>query len=93
MPRVKLVLLFGPLRSLVGEEELVVEAESFEDVINKLINKYGTTVKDILFSEKEQGHPFNFFIINGKSLTIEELLKIKLHKDTTIYVWPALDGG
>lgn len=93
MPNVRLVLLFGPLRSLVGKEEIIVEAGNFKEVLTKLIKSYGENIMKIFFNEKGRGHPFNFLIINGINYSVDEALKLEFSKDVTIYVWPALDGG
>lgn len=93
MPNVRLVLLFGPLRSLIGREEIIVEARNFKEVLSKLIKSYGENIMKIFFDEKGKGHPFNFLIINGVNYSIDEALKLEFSRDITIYVWPALDGG
>ena len=91
MPKVKLQLLFGSLRSLIGKDE--IEANNFKEVIDKLVQHYGEVVKKIFFAEKEKGYPFHFLIINGRSYMVEEILEMKFNNDVTLQVWPALDGG
>ncbi|MCS7364643.1 MAG: hypothetical protein NDF54_04310 [archaeon GB-1867-035] len=93
MPNVRLVLLFGPLRGLVGKEEITVEAKNLKEVLIKLIKSYGENITKIFFNEKGKGHSFNFLIINGVNYSVDEVLRLEFPKDVTIYVWPALDGG
>lgn len=93
MPKVKLQLLFGPLRSLIGRDEIEVEANNFREVIDKLVQCYGEVVKKIFFAEKEKGYPFHFLIINGRTYMVEEILEMNFNSDITLQIWPALDGG
>ncbi|RLG88338.1 MAG: hypothetical protein DRO15_03050 [Thermoprotei archaeon] len=93
MPRIKLQLLFGPLRSLIGRDEIIIEAGDFKEVIDKLVQSYGKVVERIFCAERKKGHPFHFLIINGRSYAIEEVLGMKFNNDITLQVWPALDGG
>ena len=93
MPKITLRLMFGPLRSLTGLEELTIEAEEFKEILDNLSRKYGEQVYEIFFSKNGSPYPFNHIIIDGKTYTVQEALNMKFEEDKTIYLWPALDGG
>ncbi|MCR6623993.1 MAG: hypothetical protein NDF58_05460 [archaeon YNP-LCB-024-027] len=93
MPKITIKIMFGPLRSLTGLDELNVEAEEFKEILEKLSKMYGEQVYDIFFSKDGSPHPFNHIIIDGKTYTAQEALNMKFKEDKTIYLWPALDGG
>ncbi|MCS7386679.1 MAG: hypothetical protein NDF55_08120 [archaeon GB-1867-005] len=93
MPKVKLKLLFSPLRSLISEDELTIEAKSFREVISKLTERYGGVVSNMFFTEDGGDHHFNYLIMDGRTYRVSELLDLKFNRDKVIYVWPALDGG
>lgn len=93
MPKITLKIMFGPLKSLIGLEELTFEVENFNEILKIMCEIYGKEIYDIFFTKNGKDHPFNYVIMDGKTYRVTEIMKIKFNEDKVIYLWPALDGG
>jgi molybdopterin converting factor small subunit len=93
MPKVKIMVPFGPLRGLVGKEEFEVDIKNFREFIDMLRKKYGDVVLRLFFDEEGKEYQFNMIIHNGVSKTVTEMINSELREGDVIYIWPALDGG
>lgn len=93
MPKITLKIMFGPLRSLTGRDEIILEARNFKEILNELSRMYGKQVYELFFTKDGVEYPFNNIIIDGKTLKINEIMEKDFKEDKFIYIWPALDGG
>ncbi len=90
------VKVFAALRELLGTREVdvnVLEGATLSDVLEKLVEKYGSPLKNYLFSDDGELKPH--FTIYVNSVGINELsgLKTPLKEGDVIAILPPVSGG
>ena len=88
--RVK-VRLFHELRASVGRSEIVLEADTLNDVVQSLINKNGA-VKDLLFDSRGDLRGYTLFYVNNTVLNPPDLSR-KLNDGDLVLLVPPAAGG
>ena len=87
------VKLFANLRELAGTRELKVEASTIEEVLKKLIEKFGDPFKKELFVEENKIRDEYLLLANGKNFEFLDGLKTKLKDNDVIAILPPVGGG
>ncbi|MCD6485220.1 MAG: MoaD family protein [Candidatus Odinarchaeota archaeon] len=87
------VKLFANLRELAGTRELKVEASTIEEVLKKLIEKFGESFRKELFAEENKIRDEYLLLLNGKNFEFLDGLKTKLKDNDVIAILPPVGGG
>jgi len=87
------VKLFANLRELAGTRELKVEASTIEEVLKKLIEKFGESFRKELFVEGNKIRDEYLLLLNGKNFEFLDGLKTKLKDNDVIAILPPVGGG
>jgi len=82
MVRVK---VFATLRSIVGKNELELQASTVGELLEKLYSKYPEMKKEL-----EKGA---VILVNGKSIEHLEKLNTKLEDEDVVSIFPPVGGG
>ena len=89
-PRVK-VRLFHELRTNVGQSELELEANTLNELIQTLIQRY-STLKELLFDSQGKLRGYMFFYINN-AVQDPPSLSRKLNDGDIVLLVPSAAGG
>ena len=87
------VKLFANLRELANTRELKVEASTVEEVLKKLIEKFGAEFKKELFVDENKIRDEYLLLVNGKNFEFLDGLKTKLKENDVIAILPPVGGG
>ena len=92
MAKIKLVT-FARIKQIVGRKQMEIEADTVEDLLEKLLKEYGYTLKDELFDEKGKLKHTYRVVVNGRNINLLDGFKTKLKKDDMVVIMPAVAGG
>ena len=70
-----------------------IEADTVEDLLEKLLKEYGYTLKDELFDEVGKLKHTYRVVVNGRNINLLDGFKTKLKKDDMVVIMPAVAGG
>lgn len=88
------VRFYTTIREAVGERQTEVTAENLDEVIRRLIEKYGSRFQEALFDrDTGQIKPFYSILINGTRINVRERLSTKVKDGDTIAIFPPVGGG
>ena len=76
-----------------NEKEVLVEASSVGEALEKLVIKYGDEFKNSIFESEHNKRRFINIYINGKDIRHLDSLKTSLNADDEITLLPAVTGG
>ena len=79
------VRVFATLRSIVGKNELELQASTVGELLEKLYSKYPEMKKEL-----EKGA---VILVNGKSIEYLEKLDTKLKDEDEVSIFPPVGGG
>ncbi len=91
---VRYLVNFSVVTGKKNEDILLQEGATLQDLIDQLIEKYGSTLKKEIFSQKGEIKPHILILINGRSL---DQYKERLHTplangDSLIFTFPVTGG-
>jgi MoaD family protein len=91
---VRYLVNFSVVTGRKNEDILLQEGATLQDLMDQLIEKYGSTLKKEIFSQTGEIKPHVLILINGRSL---DQFKEKLHKtlangDSIIFTFPVTGG-
>ncbi|MCG3221397.1 MAG: MoaD family protein [Candidatus Heimdallarchaeota archaeon] len=92
MCRIKLITFTG-IKQIIGEKQIDFSAKSIDDLINKLIEKFGTVFSDELFDEEGKIKKIYRIVVNGRNINILDGFQTKLKDDDMVAIMPAIAGG
>ena len=92
MPQVK-VITFARLRQIIGKKQFTMNAESIEDLLEKLFKEHGKELKKELFDGNGQLKHIYRIVVNGRSITLLDGFKTKLKDNDMVALMPAIAGG
>ncbi len=90
------VKFFTTLREIVGKPQEQIElseAVTVNEVLQQLVEKYGEKFTLYVYTERGKVRGHLHFLINGKSITIQQGLKTKLRKNDILAILPPVGGG
>ncbi len=88
------VRFYATIREAVGEKQTEVTAKTIDEVIWRLIEKYGSKFQETIFDkETRQIKPFYNILVNGIRINVREDLKKRVKDGDTIAVFPPVGGG
>ena len=87
-------IIFPSLISkLIHEKQTEVQARTLGEALNKLIEKYGESFKQLIFDETGKIHRFLFFYVYGKRINSFDISKEVLKEDDRINILIIITGG
>ena len=92
MPHVK-VITFARLRQIIGKKQFIMNAESVEDLLEKLFKEHGKELKNELFDDNGRLKHIYRIVVNGRSITLLDGFKTKLRDNDMVALMPAIAGG
>lgn len=90
--KVKLVT-FAQIKQIVGRKQMELEAETVEELLDKLLKEYGLTLKNELFDDKGNLKHIYRIVVNGRNINLLDGFKTKLKNDDMVVIMPAVAGG
>ena len=92
MSKIKLITFTG-IKQIVGAKQIDFSADTIEDLINKLVKKYGETFSRELFTEEGKIKKIYRIVVNGKNINLLDGFQTKLDDDDMVAIMPAIAGG
>ena len=92
MCRIKLITFTG-IKQIIGEKQIDFSAKSVEDLINKLVEKFGTAFSNELFDDEGKIKKIYRIVVNGRNINILDGFQTKLKDDDMVAIMPAIAGG
>ncbi|MEM3832009.1 MAG: MoaD/ThiS family protein [Thermoprotei archaeon] len=89
--RVKLYSIIA--QKVKGSMIINMDANKVKDVINKLIDLYGVTLRDLILDENQQIKPTIGVFVNGKNIQTLNGTETKLNENDEVYILPIAVGG
>ncbi|MBY9001663.1 MAG: MoaD/ThiS family protein [Candidatus Heimdallarchaeota archaeon] len=87
------VITFANIKKIIGEKQFTMEAESVEDLLNKLLELYGKELRDELFDKLGKIKSIYRIIVNGRNINLLDGFQTKLKDEDTLVLMPAIAGG
>jgi molybdopterin converting factor small subunit len=81
------------LTKITKEKEIFCEASNVEEIINKLINKYGSSFQKQLYDDKDEWIRYWQIFINGKNIRLLKYHDTELKEDDIMIFLPVIQGG
>jgi len=93
MAHIKVKLYPVIAQRIKGDSIISMEADQVKDIINKLIEIYGESLKNLILDENQQiKHTIGIFV-NGKNIQTLNGVETKLNNDDEVYILPIVAGG
>lgn len=86
------VKFFATFREVTQEKETEVEARNIEEVLHKLVNKYGKKFEKLVF-ESGKLRAYTKILVNGRNIEHLDKLKTRLKNDDIVAIFPPVGGG
>ncbi len=93
MANVKVKLYSIIAQRVKGSTVINMDANQVKDVINKLIDLYGATLKDLILDESQQIKSTIGVFVNGKNIQTLNGIETKLNENDEVYILPIVAGG
>ncbi len=87
------VLTFSNIKQIIGEKLFSMEANSIEDLLEQLIDKHGTPLKQELFDEEGKFRKIYRVLVNGRNIHILNGFQTELKEEDMVVIMPAIAGG
>jgi molybdopterin synthase sulfur carrier subunit len=87
------VIFSSVLRSLVEEEERIVNASTVQEALEELIRIYDGKFKEKLFNSANKPKKFINIYVNNKDIRFLKGLKTELKEEDELLILPAVSGG
>ena len=87
------VLTFSRIKQIIGEKQFSIDAKNIEDLISKLIAKYGISLKQEIFDGEGNIKAIYRILVNGRNINLLDGFQTKLNKDDMVVLMPAVAGG
>ncbi len=88
------VEFFATLREVLGMSSIEIECEgtTIEDILNLLLEKFGSVLEDIIF-ERGRLKEMVKILLNGKDIRGLNGLKTELRDGDCVSIFPPIAGG
>jgi MoaD family protein len=92
MARIKL-RVFYELIDILGAHETEIDAENIEDLLNKILQKYGERAERAIMNNKREFHEHFLVYVNNGYVKRESYSKTKLNDGDVVMLIPPVGGG
>ncbi|MEM2003242.1 MAG: MoaD family protein [Nitrososphaerota archaeon] len=92
MAKIRVLVTAALSTYMNGDREIIIEAETVRDLIDKLITKYGKNLASRLLDENGKIRRFINIYVNDKNVRVDET-ELKLKDGDQILILPAVSGG
>lgn len=76
-----------------GEKAVYISALTFDEVLVKLVNRYGDDFKNRIFEETGELRHLLAFYLNGRTICFIDNLEIELKNGDILSILPIASGG
>jgi molybdopterin converting factor small subunit len=87
------ILLPSILSRVTGEKKVFLLAKTLEEAIDKLIELYGVSLKEMMFEESGSLNRFLNFYIGGKVIPPVDFARTLLKQDDEVAILIIIGGG
>jgi len=87
------VITFANIKKIIGKKQFTMEAETVEDLLDKLLEEYGEELREELFDELGKIKSIYRIIVNGRNINLLDEFQTKLKDDDMLVLMPAIAGG
>lgn len=89
------VKFFATFREATNEKEVEMEAHDIEELLRKLVDKYGKKFEGHIFENPTELYLRDYvkILVNGKSIEFLDTLKTRLDDNDTVAIFPPVGGG
>jgi len=92
MATVKVLVTAALSTYMNGDKEILIEAQTVRDLIDKLIAKYGKNLASRLLDENGKIRRFINIYVNNKNIRVDET-NVELKDGDQVLIIPAVSGG
>ncbi len=92
MAKINVVVTAALATYMNGEKEIIIEADTVRDLIDKLIARYGRNLASRLLDENGNLRRFINIYVNDKNIRIDET-NLTLKDGDQVLILPAVSGG
>jgi len=86
------VKFFATFREVTQEKENEVEAHSVEELLCRLVGRYGKKFEKLVF-ENDKLRNYVKILVNGRNIEHLDKLKTRLNDNDTVAIFPPVGGG
>lgn len=87
------IVTFAKIKQIIGKKEFVFEAIEIKDLIKKLIDEFGSELKQELFDEKGEIRKNYRILVNARNINILNGTETELQENDRVVIMPAVAGG
>lgn len=87
------VITFANIKKIIGKKQFTMEAESVEDLLDKLLEEYGKELRDELLDDSGKIKSIYRIIVNGRNINLLDGFQTKLKDEDMLVLMPAIAGG
>ena len=84
------VITFANIKKIIGIKQFTVEANSVEELINKLLEEYGLELRAELFDDKGKIRSIYRIVVNGRNINLLDGFQTKLKDEDMLVLMPAI---
>ncbi len=92
MAKVRVIPL-ARIRAIMGVKETTVEAKTVEELIKKLVEKYGRRLEEELFDSSGKLKDYYRIVVNGRNIKLLNGVKTQLKDNDLVAIMPPIAGG
>jgi len=92
MAKIKVLVTAALSTYMNGDKEIMIEAQTVRELIEKLIAKYGKNLASRLLDENGKIRRFINIYVNDKNIRIDET-NVELKDGDQVLILPAVSGG
>ena len=88
-----IVRLYADLRAAAGKDEVEIDARSVKDLVDTLVTKFGTPLREALLNQDGKLEEFYRIYVNKRIVAEDELDKMLLADGDIVQMFPPVAGG
>ena len=92
MAKIKVLVTAALSIYMNGDKEIMVEAQTVRDLIEKLVAKYGNNLASRLLDENGRLRRFINIYVNDRNIRVDET-DVELRDGDQVLILPAVSGG
>ena len=96
MTKVKVHIMRGPLKEIVGNGKISIQTKKnvrVIEVLNLLAEKYGKQFRDFVFNQKNEINSYLMLALNGVHINNTNGLETRIEHDSELMILSATGGG